>query len=311
MNILVTGGAGYIGSVLVPLFLSQNFKVTVLDNFFFNQEFNKELQKNKNFSLIKGDVRDEQLITSIISKFDVVVPLAALVGAPLCDKYKIEAEEVNFKSIIFLKNSLSKDQMIILPVSNSGYGIGKEGELCTELSPLRPISLYGKTKVAAEEVLMDRENSISFRLATVFGMSFRMRIDLLVNHFIYKALKDKKIKIFEGHFKRNYVHIADVARVFLFAIENFQSLKNNTYNFGLEDANLSKIELANKIKTFLSDFQILESNEGKDPDKRNYIVSNKKILSSGFRFKNSLDNGIPEVISGLKDLPNNKINSNV
>jgi len=310
MNILVTGGAGYIGSVLIPELLKKNYNVTVIDNYFFSQSTLKNIKLN-NFSLIKGDVRDLILINQIIKKFDIIIPLAALVGAPLCDLKKKEASEVNFESIVSMKKLLSKDQQIILPVTNSGYGIGKEGELCTESSPLNPISLYGKTKVAAEKEIMDRENSISFRLATVFGMSDRMRIDLLVNHFIYKALKDKKIKIFEGHFKRNYVHIGDVARVFLFAIENFQSLKNNTYNFGLENANLSKIELANKIKTFLNDFEILESNEGKDPDKRNYVVSNKKILSSGFKFKNSLDNGIPEVISGLKHLPNNKINSNV
>jgi len=310
MNILVTGGAGYIGSVLIPELLKKNYNVTVIDNYFFSQSTLKNIKLN-NFSLIKGDVRDLILINQIIKKFDIIIPLAALVGAPLCDLKKKEASEVNFESIVSMKKLLSKDQQIILPVTNSGYGIGKEGELCTESSPLNPISLYGKTKVAAEKEIMDRENSISFRLATVFGMSDRMRIDLLVNHFIYKALKDKKIKIFEGHFKRNYVHIGDIARVFLFAIENFQSLKNNTYNFGLENANLSKIELANKIKTFLNDFEILESNEGKDPDKRNYIVSNKKILSSGFKFKNSLDNGIPEVISGLKHLPNNKINSNV
>jgi nucleoside-diphosphate-sugar epimerase len=310
MNILVTGGAGYIGSVLVPELLKKKYNVTVIDNYFFSQQALKNI-KLSNFSLIKGDVRDASLINSIIKKFDIIIPLAALVGAPLCDLKTKEANEINFESILSMKKSLSKEQWILLPVTNSGYGIGKEGEFCTESSPLNPISLYGKTKVAAEKVVMDRENSISFRLATVFGMSERMRIDLLVNHFIYKALIDKKIKIFEGHFKRNYVHIADVARVFLFAIENFKSLKNNTYNFGLENANLSKIELANKIKTFLSDFEILESKEGNDPDKRNYIVSNKKILSSGFEFKNSLDNGIPEVIAGLRGLPNNKINSNV
>jgi nucleoside-diphosphate-sugar epimerase len=201
-------------------------------------------------------------------------------------------------------------QRVIMPVSNSGYGIGNPNEVCTEETPLNPISLYGRSKVAAEKIIMQRENSISFRLATVFGMSPRMRLDLLVNYFVHEALRAKKLTIFEGHFKRNYVHIRDVVNVFLFAIQNFERLKSNTFNFGLENANLSKLELAMKIKNYIKDFIFLESKDGKDPDKRNYIVSNKKILSSGYNFKFDLDLGIQELIKGLPNLSEG-IHSNV
>ena len=302
MKILITGGNGYIGSVLVPLLIKEKFKITVLDNFFFSQKSLKKTIKSKNLNLIIGDVRDKKLIHNLTPKFDAIIPLAALVGAPLCKLKKKEANDVNYESIRYMKKRLSKDQIIILPVSNSGYGIGKTGEFCTEASPLKPISLYGKTKVMAEKIIMERENSISFRLATVFGMSPRMRTDLLVNHFVHMALFKKKIEIFEGHFKRNYVHIKDVANVFLYALKKFNLLKSNIYNFGLEDANLSKLELATKIKSYLKDFEIVESKFGKDPDKRNYIVSNKKILNSGYKFKYNLDFGIKELIVGLPKL---------
>jgi nucleoside-diphosphate-sugar epimerase len=217
----------------------------------------------------------------------------------LCDLYPEEALQVNEKSIKNLIKILSKQQIVIFPVSNSGYGIGKKNELCTEMSKLNPISLYGKTKVRAEEIIMGRENSIALRLATVFGMSPRMRVDLLVNNFVYQSLLTKNLKIFEGNFKRNYVHIEDVVNVFIYMINNFDKYKNNVFNFGLEDANLSKLELANKIKVYIKDLIIEESEFGKDPDKRDYIVSNKKILSTGFNFKKSLDNGIQELIKGL------------
>lgn len=311
MKILITGGAGFIGSVLTRLLLKNDYKITVLDNFFFNQNSLNNIANDKNLKIIHGDVRDIKLIELIVSEYDIIIPLAALVGAPLCDLNKKEAEEINYKSINLLKQKISKNQRIILPVTNSGYGIGKDGEFCTEKSELKPISIYGKTKVAAEKIMMERENSISFRLATVFGVSERMRIDLLVNHFVYKALTDKKIEIFEGHFKRNYVHIQDVANVFLFAINNFEKMKSNVYNFGLENANLSKLELAEKIKSYLNDFQILSSKHGEDPDKRNYIVSNKKILSTGFNFSHDLDYGIKELINTLPKLSKNQKYSNV
>jgi nucleoside-diphosphate-sugar epimerase len=302
MNILVTGGAGYIGSILVPELINLNYNVTVVDNFMFKQNSLVNIDKKKNFKLILGDVRDHFLIKNIIKQFDVIIPLAALVGAPLCDLKPTDAVMINEKSIEFMSKELSSAQRVIMPVSNSGYGIGKPNEVCTENTPLNPISLYGRSKVAAEKIIMQRENSISFRLATVFGMSTRMRLDLLVNHFVYKALKAKKIIIFEGHFKRNYVHIRDVVNVFLFAIHNFERLKSNTFNFGLEDANLSKLELAIKIKNYVKDFNFTESKDGKDPDKRNYIVSNKKILSSGYKFKFDLDLGIQELLKGLPNL---------
>tara|TARA_B100001250_G_C19654268_1_gene724125 strand:+ start:77 stop:1012 length:936 start_codon:yes stop_codon:yes gene_type:complete len=311
MNILVTGGAGYIGSVLIPILLKSNFNVTVLDNFLFNQNSLDEIKKDNRLNIVKGDVRDESIIKNLVPKNDIIIPLAALVGAPLCDIKPKEAKEVNLNSIYLLKSILSKNQTVILPVSNSGYGIGKSGEFCTEESPLNPISLYGQTKVQSESIIMERENSVSFRLATVFGMSPRMRIDLLVNYFVNKALTEKKIQIFEGHFKRNYVHIKDVANVFLFTINNFEKMKSNTFNFGLEDANFSKIELAEKIKKYLNNFEIQISEFGKDPDKRDYIVSNKKILSTGYEFIEDLDSGIKELIKEIPNLSKNESYSNV
>lgn len=299
MNILITGGAGYIGSVLTHFLNKLNHNVTVLDNFFFKQEYIKSRLISDNINIIHGDVRNEKLLFDVVKKNDVIIPLACLVGAPLCDLYPEEAIHVNQKSIKSLTNMLSKEQIVIFPVSNSGYGIGKKNELCTETSDLNPISLYGKTKVYAEEMIMSRENSIALRLATVFGMSPRMRVDLLVNNFVYQSLLTKYLKIFEGNFKRNYVHIEDVANVFIFMISNFSKYKNNVFNFGLEEANLSKLELANKIKTYIKDLIIQESEFDQDPDKRDYIVSNKKILSTGFKFKKNLDNGIQEIINGL------------
>ena len=301
MKILVTGGAGYIGSVLTNFLAKLDHDVTIFDNFFFKQEHIKSRLLRNNINIIHGDVRDEKLLFDVVKKNDVIIPLACLVGAPLCDLYPEEAVHINEKSIKSLTNILSKQQIVIFPVSNSGYGIGKKNELCTETSELNPISLYGKTKVHAEEIIMSRENSIALRLATVFGMSPRMRVDLLVNNFVYQSLLTKNLKIFEGNFKRNYVHIEDVANVFIFMINNFNKHKNNVFNFGLEEANLSKLELANKIKTYINDLIIQESEFDKDPDKRDYIVSNKKILSTGFNFKKSLDNGIQELISGLLD----------
>ena len=311
MNILVTGGAGYIGSVLVQILLKNNFNVTVLDNFLFKQKSLNQIKKNRQLNIVEGDVRDESIIKDLVTKSDIIIPLAALVGAPLCDIKPKEAKEVNLNSMFLLKSILSKNQRVILPVSNSGYGIGKSGEFCTEESPLNPISLYGQTKVQSESIIMERENSISFRLATVFGMSPRMRIDLLVNYFVNKALTEKKIQIFEGHFKRNYVHIKDVANVFLFTINNFEKMKSNTFNFGLEDANFSKIELAEKIKKYINNFEIQISEFGKDPDKRDYIVSNKKILSTGYKFLEDLDSGIQELIREIPNLPKNESYSNV
>jgi nucleoside-diphosphate-sugar epimerase len=304
MKILVTGGAGYIGSVLVPKLLESNYKVIVIDNFFFNQKSLDNLKKHKNFSLIKGDASDKNLVKKILdNNFDLIIPLAALVGAPLCDKMPELAKEINESSVKYIINNVDVKTKIILPTTNSGYGIGKENIACNEESDLNPISIYGITKVNAEKFVLERGNSISLRLATVFGMSPRMRLDLLVNHFVSKAVNKERLDIFEGHFKRNFVHIQDVARVFLFFIKNFEKYKNNAYNFGLEDANLSKIELAQEIKKEIKDFNFIINEIAKDPDKRNYIVSNRKILNTGFKFEYSLNKGIKELIVGINNLP--------
>ncbi len=304
-KILVTGGAGYIGSVLVPELLRNEYEVTVIDNFMFNQSSLSECCYNKNFNIINGDVRDELLIKEVVKDHDIFIPLAALVGAPLCDKDKIGCETTNRDAVKLLTSKLSKDQRIIIPITNSGYGIGEKGKYCTEETPLRPISFYGTTKVDAEKAAFDHGNTISLRLATVFGMSPRMRLDLLVNDFTYRAVKDKVLVVFEGHFKRNYIHIRDVVRAFLFAIDDKLNV-NEAYNVGLSDANLSKIELCNKIKEIIPEFIFLEEQIGKDPDKRDYIVSNDKIEKMGFMPAYSLEDGIHELVKGYKIINNNK-----
>jgi nucleoside-diphosphate-sugar epimerase len=229
---------------------------------------------------------------------DIIIPLAALVGAPLCDRDKIGAESTNAGAIKTLVNVLSKQQRVIIPTTNSGYGIGQKDNYCTEETPLKPISFYGKTKVEAERSVLERGNSISLRLATVFGISPRMRMDLLVNDFTYRAVKDRFIIVFEGHFKRNYIHIRDVAKAFIHAIDNFDSMKGQAYNTGLSDANISKLELCGRIKEQLPDFVYLESPIGEDPDKRDYIVSNEKIEKTGYKPDWSLEMGIRELIKG-------------
>jgi len=301
-NILVTGGCGYIGTTLVPKLVEKKFNITVLDNFLFNQQVFSQLYKFPNFEIIKGDVRDEKTVKSLVKKNDVIIPLAALVGAPMCDQDPFSAKTVNSDAIGLLSKIISNDQIIIMPVSNSGYGIGEKNKECDETSNLKPISLYGRSKVEAENYIMQRKNSISLRLATVFGMSERMRIDLLVNNFVYKALTDQSILIFEGHFKRNFIHIQDVTDAMIFCLENFEKMKDNIFNVGLDSANVSKIELANLIKKFIADFTIIESEIGKDPDKRDYIVSNKKIMNKGFMPQYDLEFGIKELIKGLKFL---------
>lgn len=306
LSILVTGGAGYLGSILVPELLKAGHKVTVLDAFIFGQNSLLECCANDNFEVIRGDARDENILKAILPKFDILIPLAALVGAPLCARDAIGTVTINRDAIQTMTKLASKEQRIIYPTTNSGYGIGEEGVYCTEKTPLRPISTYGKTKVEAEEIVLERGNAITFRLATVFGMAPRMRLDLLVNDFTYRAVNDKFIVIFEGHFKRNYIHIRDVARAFIHAINNFETMKNEPYNVGLSDANLSKLELCAKIKEHIPDFTIMEAPIGKDPDQRNYIISNDKIESTGFMPIHSLDMGIKELIKGYKIITNSK-----
>ena len=295
-KILITGGAGYIGSVLSEYLLDKGYRITVLDNFRYNQNSLLNCCYNENFTVIRGDVRDEHTLADSLINQDFIIHLAALVGAPVCNANKNEALSTNFESTKLLLKLRKKDQKILFPCTNSGYGIGEKGKFCTEETPLRPVSFYGQTKVNAEKAILDDGNSISFRLATVFGVSPRMRIDLLVNDFVYRAINDKFVGIFEGHFQRNYIHIRDVLRVFLHGIENFEDMKNQPYNVGLSDANLSKLELCAKIKEHITDFIFVESNLGKDPDKRDYIVSNEKIESTGFKPKYSLDFGIKELI---------------
>jgi nucleoside-diphosphate-sugar epimerase len=301
-SILVTGGAGYLGSVLVPALLAEGHRVTVLDNFRFGQASLNGVCADANFDVHRGDARDENALQPLLKECDVIIPLAALVGAPLCDSDRIGAVTINRDAIVTLIRLASRDQRILLPITNSGYGIGEPGRLCTEDSPLRPLSLYGRTKVEAESAALDRGNTISFRLATVFGMSPRMRIDLLVNDFVHRALKDRAVVLFEAHFKRNYIHVRDVARVFIHGIERFDTMKDQPYNVGLSDANLSKAELCSKIKQHIPGFVFLEARIGEDPDKRDYIVSNQKVECTGFHPAYSLDDGIRELIKGYRTL---------
>lgn len=304
MKILVTGGAGYLGSVLVPQLLSAGHSVTVLDNFMFRQNSLADCCAWDTFEVVRGDCRDERLLAELLKTHEVLVPLAALVGAPLCDRDKSGAVSTNRDAVISLCRLASPEHRILMPVTNSGYGIGQPGIPCTEDSPLKPISLYGTSKVEAEQSVLERENSISFRLATVFGMSPRMRLDLLVNDFVYRAFNDRALVVFEGHFTRNYIHIRDVARVFLHALANFESMRGRPYNVGLEEANLTKIELCAVIQKHLPQFVYLEAPIGEDPDKRDYIVSNERILATGWRPEWSLDRGIRELIKGYRILKN-------
>lgn len=310
MHILITGGAGYIGSVLTPTLLTLGHEVTVLDNFYFNQSSLLDCCQYNNFQIVRGDCRDEAVMKTLVAKADVIIPLAALVGVPLCNTDVMATQTTNQKAIEMLCSIAGHDQWILMPVTNSGYGIGEKGKFCTEDTPLRPISTYGITKVKAEEAVLARANSISFRLATVFGMSPRMRIDLLVNDFVHRAITDRAVVIFEGHFKRNYIHIRDVVRAFLHGLANFEKMKGQPYNIGLEEANLSKLELCALIQKHLPKFVYLEAPVGEDPDKRDYIVSNARITATGFKTEWGLDRGIQELIKGYAIIRNG-IYSNV
>ena len=308
MKILITGGLGYIGSSLIPKLLNNNYEVICLDNCMFQQSCEPNLLNNKKFKFIKGDVRDYDLMKQLVKEIDVIIPLAAIVGAPLSKKLPKDTFEINQESIEKLVNFLNKDVKIIMPVSNSGYGVGEKDKFCDETSDLNPLSLYGKTKVQAEKIILERENSISFRLATVFGPSPRMRIDLLVNNFTYIAYFEKYLKLYEPHFRRNYIHIEDIANAFMFSIENFNDLKGEIYNLGLSEANLTKEQLCQTIKSHINDFNYEISLDGEDEDKRDYFVSNSKIESKGFKAKISLDHGIKQLINlySKKDFKPNK-----
>ena len=295
-KILITGGAGYIGSKLVNKLLDLNYKVTVIDILKFSGKSINHLFNNRNFKFIKGDVRNYKLISKLVKSNEFIIPLAALVGAPLCAKNKREAISTNLESIKLMMKIISRKNKIIYLTTNSGYGIGKINKYCDEESPLNPISLYWRTKVDAEKIIMRFNNSIGFRLATVFGYSYRMRTDLLVNNFVFNAIKYKKLTIYEPHFRRNFIHINDVVDGIIYAIQNFNSLKSNVYNLGLSSANITKHMLAKKIKKQLKYLKIIIVKNRKDPDQRDYFVSNKKIERKGFKAKTSVENGIRELI---------------
>ena len=297
INILVTGGAGYIGSKLVTKLIEKNYNVTVIDNMMFDKSSLDHLYIKKNFKFINNDISNKHFLKKILYKYDIVIPLAGYVGAPLCERNKKQAKLINFEMINYIVKNLKKKQKIIYLNSNSGYGIGKKNKFCDENSPLNPISLYGRTKVNAEKVVSNFQNSICLRLATVFGFSFRMRTDLLVNNFTYQLVKNKKILIYEPHFRRNFIHIDDVVDAIIFSIKNFKKMKSQIYNLGLSSANLTKSELATKIKKQINQkISIKYVTNIKDPDQRDYFVSNKKIEKTGFKCSVSLDQGIKELI---------------
>jgi len=306
LKILVTGGAGYLGSTLVPELLDLGHQVTVVDNFIYKQSSLNHVCHKSNFKVVKGDVRIESVMKPLMKDADVIIPLAALVGAPICNQDPVGATTINHDSIIMLLKLISKNQLILMPTTNSAYGSGDRNNFCTEESPLNPISRYAIDKVEIEKSLMQHPNAISFRLATVFGMSPRMRIDLLVNDFTYRAVYDGFVVLFESHFKRNYVHVKDVSRVFQHAILNHEKMCGQIYNVGLSEANVSKWELCERIKKHLPSFTFLEAPLGKDPDQRNYIVSNEKLEKTGYKTAYSLDHGIEELIKGFTMIKNTK-----
>lgn len=306
MRILVTGGAGYIGSTLVPDLLQAGYHVTVLDNFMFRQTSLNHVCHDSRFAVVRGDIRLESVIKPLLRQADVVIPLAALVGAPLCNQDPIGATTTNHDAVMLMLRLLSSDQLVLMPTTNSAYGSGDSNNFCTEESPLRPISQYAREKVVVERALMDRGNAISFRLATVFGMSPRMRLDLLVNDFTYRAVHDRFVVLFESAFKRNYIHVRDVSRAFQHGIVHAALMKDQIYNVGLSDANVSKRELCARIQQHVPDFTFVDAPVGRDPDQRNYIVSNAKIEATGYKPSVSLDAGITELVKGYVMIKNNQ-----
>lgn len=305
-NILVTGGAGYLGSTMVPELLAKGHKLTVIDNFMYGQNSLAHVCHNPNFTVVRGDVRIDSVVLPLIRKADIIIPLAAYVGAPLCARDPVGASSTNHDALMMMLKNVGKHQRILMPTTNSAYGSGDENNFCTEESPLRPVSLYAIEKVKVEKELMQHPNAISFRLATVFGMSPRMRIDLLVNDFTYRAVHDRFVILFESGFRRNYIHVRDVARAFVHGIDNYEKLKGQIYNVGLSDANVSKMELCRAIQKQVPDFVFLDAPIGKDPDQRNYIVSNEKIEATGYKPQVSLDAGIAELLKGYTMIRNTR-----
>lgn len=305
MKVLVTGAAGYLGSILCEHLLSTGYDVLGLDNLMYGQANLFHLAANSQFDFVRGDVRNRAMMQELVRQADVIIPLAAIVGAPACDREPVATTAINLEAVRELKRICSPSQLIVYPTTNSGYGTQTGEVFCTEETPLEPISLYGRTKVQAEAELLDGANAITLRLATVFGLSPRMRIDLLVNHFVYAAVTDGYLVIFEKDFKRNYIHIRDVADCFLHCIANADAMVGKAYNAGLDDANLSKEELALTIKKFCPGFYIHFGEVGSDPDKRNYIVSNQRLREAGFEARRSLSEGIQELIKGYRMIGRN------
>jgi len=309
-KILITGGAGYIGSMLSTKLLSLGHQVTVVDLLKYDKGSLNHLYFNKNFKLIVDDVRKKNLMKKLVRKHDFIIPLAALVGAPLCEKFKKDAISTNLGTIKTLCDIVTSNNNVIYLTTNSGYGIGKKDKYCDENSPLNPISLYGRTKCDGEDLVRSKiKNHVCFRLATVFGHSYRMRSDLLVNNFVNTTIKKKKLTLFEPHFRRNFIHVRDVVNAIIFTMKNFNKLKNDVYNLGLSSANISKIMLAKKIQKQYKKLKIKIVTNRKDPDKRDYFVSNKKIEKKGFKASISLDEGISELIQIFSNDKNRIINN--
>jgi nucleoside-diphosphate-sugar epimerase len=306
MNVLVTGGAGYLGSIFVPKLLSLGHEVTVVDNFMYKQTSLLDYCHNPGLQIVRGDARDKGLIQKLMAKADWIFPLACLTGAPICSQMPLEAQSINYDAIKAIMAMRSKSQRIIFPTTNSGYGIGEKGVHCTEETPLNPVSLYGRLKVRLESELLESENCITLRLATVFGASPRMRIDLLANDFTYRAVHDGFIVLYQAHFMRNFIHVRDITRAFVHSMDHFEDMKNQPYNVGLSDANLSKWQLCELIKKRLPGFYFVEAEVGEDPDKRDYIVSNEKIESTGYKAIYSIGDGISELINAYNIIKRNQ-----
>jgi len=299
MNLLVTGAAGYLGSVLCPMLLQAGHEVVALDNFMYRQTSLAECCAESRFTLVRGDCRDSNVLERWMRYCDFIIPLAAIVGAPACEANPQDAAAVNFIQILHIMAIRSPNQAVLFPTTNSGYGIGGPSE-CTEDSPLNPVSLYGSLKKDAEAEVLEGENTLSFRLATLFGMSPRMRLDILVNDFVHRAMRDKYVVLYQAHFRRNYLHVRDAASVFLWAIDHFDGMKGKAYNVGLPDANLTKWELCERIKTHVPEFHFAEAKVGEDPDKRDYLIDNSRIMATGWEPRYSLDDGIRELIKGYE-----------